>query len=160
MKSTCACGSEFETTETRVKNGRGKFCSKQCKYKYRVMPKRGTGSYKLLKENPSWIKPGQRLSPQSEFKKGTKPHNFLESGYGYHTIHDWVSFRLGKASVCKHCGSDKGRIEWANISHEYKRDLSDWMSLCKKCHIKYDRQIGWGDATIKFSLPGKKSKSV
>jgi hypothetical protein len=41
-------------------------------------------------------------------------------------------------------------VEWANISLLYKRDLSDWMVLCAKCHDRYDRQYGWGKASQMF----------
>jgi len=27
-------------------------------------------------------------------------------------------------------------IHWHNISGEYKRDVSDWIRLCAKCHKK------------------------
>jgi len=29
-------------------------------------------------------------------------------------------------------------IQWANKDHKYKRDISDWMRLCAKCHTHYD----------------------
>jgi hypothetical protein len=154
----CKCGKEYSVSQKRLESGRGKFCSQECKYKYRVMPKRGKGTYIIIKENPTWIKKGQNLSPKTNFKKGHVPHNFMESGYGYSTIHDWVVLRLGKALKCDQCGKTEGAIEWSNISHEYKRDLSDWRSLCKKCHVAYDRKNGWGEATRKFSLPGRKLK--
>lgn len=157
---TCECGKEYQVRPKRLEQGRGKFCSQECKYKYRVMPKRGQGVYVLVKENPTSFKKGDK-----PWNKGTRglmpvPHNFMESGYGYHTIHDWVHLRLGKAIKCVECGKDYGRIEWANISHEYKRDLSDWKSLCKKCHVKYDRENGWGDAKRKFSLKCRKKSNA
>lgn len=56
---------------------------------------------------------------------------------GYSALHKWVKHYLGKATICSQCISTIN-IEWANISHEYKRDLTDWMQLCHKCHGKYD----------------------
>ena len=58
----------------------------------------------------------------------------------YQGLHIWVRKNLGKAVRCEQCKGSKGsvRFEWANISHEYKRELSDWMQLCRKCHHQYD----------------------
>jgi len=64
---------------------------------------------------------------------------------GYIWLHQWVRRKLGKANYCKHCGLDKKKpnkkrcFEWANISKKYKRDLNDWISLCMKCHKKFDK---------------------
>ena len=58
---------------------------------------------------------------------------------GYFALHTWVKRELGKPKNCIHCDEDKKRIEWANKSHEYKRDKEDWISLCKKCHHKHDK---------------------
>lgn len=59
---------------------------------------------------------------------------------GYFALHAWISRKLGKPSMCEHCGdTEKTRYEWANISKEYKRDFSDWIRLCKSCHFKFDK---------------------
>ena len=50
---------------------------------------------------------------------------------------------LGKPKKCTKCGIKKTTpksIQWANKSKEYKRDLNDWISLCSKCHFRYDGQ--------------------
>jgi len=87
---------------------------------------------------------------------GLIPVNFKGENVGYDALHDWVKRHKPKAICCEHCGKE-GYLEWANKSHEYKRDLNDWLALCKKCHIKYDRESGnWGVATKKFNLPKRK----
>lgn len=53
-------------------------------------------------------------------------------------LHDWVYYHLGKPKKCEHCGKESFWIDWANKSHEYKRDLSDWLALCRSCHRYYD----------------------
>ena len=45
---------------------------------------------------------------------------------------------LGKPLICRNCGETEKRIEWANKSREYKKDVTDWIELCNKCHFKYD----------------------
>lgn len=73
---------------------------------------------------------------------------------GYNALHGWVRKWKGKPIKCenKDCFYPRKRLgknqillepkryEWANISHEYKRDLNDWMQLCASCHRQYDRQ--------------------
>ena len=60
----------------------------------------------------------------------------------YRALHSWVERELGKPSKCTNCGVTnlQGRqIHWANKSREYKRELSDWIRLCIKCHKVFDR---------------------
>ena len=58
---------------------------------------------------------------------------------GYEALHTWVSRRLGKPNHCAVCQTTEAkRFAWANISHSYKRDLSDWIRLCYSCHKLYD----------------------
>jgi hypothetical protein len=55
---------------------------------------------------------------------------------GYRNLHRWVERHLGKASFCENSPIHIAtRYHWANISGEYKRDLSDWRQLCPKCNI-------------------------
>lgn len=170
MTKACVCGAKFNVPEWKLKAGRGKYCSKKCQYENATRP---SGlKYNIVKENPTWIKQGQRLSPDTEFKKGeirhpenqwksgqrispatefkkgNVPHNYKGDEVGYYALHSWVSRHKGKATICEYCTSTN-TVQWANKSWEYKRDLDDWLELCKKCHIKYDRQ-NWGAATKLF----------
>ena len=82
----------------------------------------------------------QKLGQQSRKNiTGIKHHNWKGEKVGYIALHDWVSLHKGKPEKCEHCNNPKGRFEWANKSHEYKRDLDDWLRLCTSCHIKYDK---------------------
>ena len=56
---------------------------------------------------------------------------------GYSGLHKWVTKHLGKPKKCTYCSSTE-HVEWANISREYKRDLKDWIALCRSCHHIYD----------------------
>lgn len=72
---------------------------------------------------------------------------------GYFALHSWLYKINGKANICCFCGlSDPAKCEWANISGKYKRDISDWISLCQKCHFAFD---GRGE---KISLKNKGKK--
>lgn len=64
---------------------------------------------------------------------------------GYYALHSWVERNLGQPDTCEHCGKSglKGRqIHWANKSQEYRRNVSDWLRLCAKCHKTYDNKKG------------------
>ena len=93
-------------------------------------------TYIKHKENPTSFKQG--MIPWNKGKRGEF------KGKSYDGLHDWVERNLGKArdGVCSNCEGSRN-LQWANISNEYKPDLSDWKILCKKCHAKYDyEQVG------------------
>lgn len=108
-------------------------------YQYRTRPSGLT--YDLKVENPAWFQPGQRANPAGEFKPGQVPHNYKGDQAGYDALHDWVKRHAVDPGACEHCGHDgsERRLEWANKSHEYRRDLDDWLRLCSTCHGEYDR---------------------
>ena len=74
---------------------------------------------KLLEKNPQWK--GDNVEKKA--------------------VHDWIRSRLRKPTLCSNCW-EFGFVELANISQEYKRDLSDWKWLCRKCHMKQDKRTG------------------
>ena len=43
----------------------------------------------------------------------------------------------GKPTLCENCGATEN-IEYANISKTYSSDRSDYKTLCRSCHRKYD----------------------
>ena len=59
----------------------------------------------------------------------------------YHQAHWWVSKMYGKPCKCENCGlkdTNSRRFHWANISNQYKKDITDWRRLCVSCHKKFD----------------------
>ena len=56
---------------------------------------------------------------------------------GYCALHEWIKSRLIKPQTCRDCNQVKP-LDLANISQEYKRNLSDWEWLCRKCHMTKD----------------------
>lgn len=65
----------------------------------------------------------------------------------YYTKHSWIYNNFGKAKKCdnKKCDGKCKTFQWANISGEYHREMSDWKELCKSCHAKYDHIRLYGD---------------
>lgn len=136
------CKTEFRVVLSRLLNGRGKYCSRVCK---------NISSIGIRYSPATEIKKGQRLSKKTEFKKGCVPvadrklptaekhHLWKGDEVSYGVLHRWVYRHKGKPILCEHCSGNK-TMNWANKSKEYKRELSDWIALCKKCHAKYDKK--------------------
>ena len=85
-----------------------------------------------------------RLGNKNPMWKGEK--------VGYIALHNWVERHLPKPKFCMDCGLEK-RLDAANISQQYKRDVLDWEWLCRKCHMTKDGRLK------KFSsIPYKRRK--
>lgn len=105
------------------------------------------------KGEPSAFK-GRKGKPNSgSFKSGNKPWNagkeyaqikgekhwkWKGDKISYTNLHKWLYDNYKKLDMCEFCG-DGGKLECANKSGEYKRDLTDWLTLCVKCHKAYDK---------------------
>jgi hypothetical protein len=88
---------------------KGKYCSQYC-YWESMKKRRG-------KETSAWKGEGAK-----------KP-----------AIHKWMSNNLNKPDKCSFCKENKYRLEWANISGDYLRDIEDYICLCQRCHSLWDR---------------------
>ena len=61
---------------------------------------------------------------------------------GYVAKHTWARKYLIKKDYCEYCKKQKSqvsRLEFANISKQYYRKSSDWITLCPSCHRKKDK---------------------
>ena len=58
---------------------------------------------------------------------------------GYDALHRWIRKRLPKPELCQMCNKVPPK-DMANISGEYKRDLTDWLYLCRRCHWLFDNK--------------------
>ena len=128
------CKKQFFINKTEVKRGGGIVCSRECYYKHMKATR--------PKEEDSWAWRGDKV--------------------GKSALHNWVEKHRGKPRKCEHCKTTKAKcFDWANISQEYKRDLDDWVRLCRKCHSAFDREyrfpkwkksvekLGWNVTKIK-----------
>ncbi len=79
-------------------------------------------------------------------KGGPGTGNWKGDDVKYRGLHHWVENILGKANHCEECGLNKipkGKkryFQWANISHQYRRDIADWKQMCVRCHKKFDKK--------------------
>lgn len=78
---------------------------------------------------------------KSEAKLGDKNPIWVGDKIEYTALHNWVRRRVKPPLKCPSCGDTGVRIDLANISQEYKRDLSDWEYLCRKCHMTKDGRL-------------------
>jgi hypothetical protein len=66
-----------------------------------------------------------------------KNYNWLGEEAGYQAKHSWIRRNKEKTKNCQRCGSNR-HIDFANISGKYKRDVNDFICLCRSCHKNYD----------------------
>lgn len=71
---------------------------------------------------------------------GKNNPNWKDDKVSYGALHDWVKWHLIKPQTCRDCNQVKP-LDLANISQEYKRDLTDWEWLCRSCHMKKDGRL-------------------
>ena len=77
-----------------------------------------------------------------KFKYGKDNVNWKGDEVGYAALHDWVTRKLGTPNVCNNCSEVHNRCHWHNVSKRYKRDLTDWVRLCPRCHTKAEMEHG------------------
>lgn len=119
-------------------------CSKKCQQ--RLYRKMGI-KYKHLKGSGGMKGRKQKETSRQKISLALRKDNAPQwKGVkaSYISKHWWNIKWWGNPKRCEHCGL-KGRringhwnIDWANISGTYLRERSDWLGLCRKCHIKYD----------------------
>lgn len=103
------CGIDFYKFKSHVKRSKHHFHIRACRDRWQ-------SSVFLAENNPKW--------------KGEE--------VGYEGLHLFVRSRLLNPGVCSQCGKN-GRLDLANKSGKYSRELSDWLWLCRKCHRAYDK---------------------
>jgi hypothetical protein len=77
-------------------------------------------------------------------KTGAASHRWKGDSVGIDALHTWIRRRFPKPEFCQECKKSP-TYDLANISNEYKRDISDWEWLCRKCHMGKDGR----NATLK-----------
>lgn len=73
-------------------------------------------------------------------KKNNNNINWKGEGVSYTALHTWINNNLIKPTKCQECGQEK-KLDAANISGEYKRDITDWEWLCRRCHMQKDGRL-------------------
>ncbi len=68
---------------------------------------------------------------------GDKNPGWKGNDVSYSALHTWIRRRYPKPQKCENC-DENAPYDLANISQQYKRDLSDWEYLCRYCHMNKD----------------------
>ena len=56
----------------------------------------------------------------------------------YHALHAWIRRNKPKSMFCEKCGKITDKLDLANITGKYLRDIMDFRWLCRGCHMKQD----------------------
>jgi hypothetical protein len=103
------CSVGFNKPRCHIKRNKHHFCSIGCRNKWQSINFSGD-------KNPRW--------------KGDEA--------GYVSLHAYIKKRLIKPTSCQNCNKNE-KLDLANKSKNYTRNLDDWMWICRTCHYHYDR---------------------
>lgn len=83
--------------------------------------------------------------------KGSAHHSWKEDK-GYWGVHSWLKRVMPKASTkkCYHC--DSPARDWANVSKKYLLDITDYIPLCRSCHMIFDEHKISPETAKKISM--------
>jgi hypothetical protein len=69
--------------------------------------------------------------------KGSNAWNWKDHP-NYRTLHRWVQNNKPHSEKCERCGKISPKLDCANISGNYTRDVNDYIWLCRSCHMRFD----------------------
>jgi len=100
-----------------------------------------------------------RLTPEhrqkiSQSRLGDKNPMWKADKVGYHALHGWLKTRLPKPenNLCQRCFNGPA-YDLANVTGIYKRDLSNWKYLCRRCHMWFDGRLAARDKKGRWASP-------
>jgi hypothetical protein len=117
------------------------FTPKRRKHLEKVGFQKGCKAWQHPKSVITQFKKGQH--------KGKDNHEWKGEKVSYSALHWWLKREKGNPRKCEICGkvgekiNGRWNIDWANTNHKYRRNLKDYIGMCKKCHDKYDIQNGF-----------------
>jgi hypothetical protein len=137
------CGIMFDS---KARNKNQRYCTKSCAQQHILV-----NDGRRKKGEPAWNKgllgymAGRITSEDTKTKirETNRARNYLRKDWkgdrvGYSALHCWLDAYFVK-NECEDCRRKNCRLEWANISGEYKRDINDFRVLCVRCHSAFDR---------------------
>lgn len=129
MQTPYFCGLSAKKKECvicgKLVTGRGVTCSMSC---------RGAFAYRNVSDKSA------RNRKISISKIGANNPQWKGNHVSKRTLHKWGERWIPKPSLCEGCRSCPP-LDLANISQEYKRDVTDWQWLCRKCHMASDGRL-------------------
>lgn len=121
--------------------------NKQKEYLY---SKENLEKLKRISSHPAWSKGltkeiddrlkklGQKIKKNAKNNPKFGNRQKIKKNAGYNAIHIWIKKRKFKLDYCEICGGTEKRIELANISGVYSRNINDYRWVCSKCHRDMD----------------------
>jgi len=145
QKKCIVCGEMFTKKISCSKRvwAKAKYCSQKCAglaWKGHAPPKTAfkkgfipwnKGNHTRLNDClVKWREEGGGVGDKNPTWKGDKASK--------KAIAIWAKTRLGSPLKCSKCNEDgkKHQLRWVSISGKYKRDLSDFVTICASCHAK------------------------
>lgn len=98
-------------------------------------------------------KPRVRFCTVGCSKKGIHSHMWKGEKVGIDALHTYIRKQFPKPEKCQ-CCKIVPPFDLANISGEYKRDVSDWEWLCRRCHMTKDGRLNSLRANTSTKKPG------
>lgn len=92
----------------------------------------------------TWFKKGHKNSVETRRKMSIarqkkyineKNNNWKGDKAGYRALHIWVWKHKQKPEFCEECHR-KRKLDLANKTGKYLRDIDDWRWLCRSCNMK------------------------
>lgn len=72
--------------------------------------------------------------------RGSHNGNWVGEKITYNGLHTWVRRHKTLLEICELCRKKKA-YDFANISGAYKRDVNDFVCVCRSCHMVGDGRI-------------------
>lgn len=134
---------------------KSKHCSRVCHNK--VAGKIGGRAGKGVSRNVGAKRPDLAEYNRTHVRRGPESLTWKGDDVGYIAIHNWAHRHVGLKASCEKCGATE-KLEMSNKSGQYKREVEDWWTLCKKCHYAFDAEFRRnGGVTRKLHRWKKKS---
>jgi hypothetical protein len=76
----------------------------------------------------------------SKANKGEKNGVWKGDDVGNNALHGWVRRNKPKPDLCESC-KEKPPRDLHNTPGTYKRNLEDWVWLCRRCHMTEDKRL-------------------
>lgn len=138
IKSCDQCRESYEVPLYR--SVKSHFCSSKC---YHDSRKGISMPDKFHKAKEKWLKDNRDKHIKMLKDRGFSAENnpfWKGDNATYGQKHRWIGNNYTHSPKCEECGSTLN-LEWSNISHNYYRVRSDWQTLCRSCHMKFDKNI-------------------
>ena len=149
IKNCLVCNKEFKTKPSYIKKGQGKFCSQKCfgiDHSKHISGKNHPmfGIHRFGEKSPFFGKHHSEdfKKKMSIERKGKNNPNWKGNNVQYTALHDWIRDNKHRIIICEKCKIHPS-LDLANINHLYRRNIYEYIWLCRSCHMKYDYKKGF-----------------